>query len=791
MIANVMTIRVFALRVLALSIFLVSAFISAASSQQENAHEQIVKPFLKQHCIRCHGKGFAEADIDFSTLKHGDKFADDIEAWQSAMEMLIADEMPPVDEDQPSKHEKAKVVAWIKARMQATGTSAEWERKLLFPEYGNLVDHEKLFDGSIKEVAWSPSRLWKRNPEIFNSMLYRGMTLGKGRYGRPPGRLSKIKQPFTIEDKAGIKDYAAIMFADSATLGTMMRNAEAIVDQLTAGAFYQQHVQIHGETPVDQLPKDKRGRPIKPKHAKTAKEFAEIIFEKERPSDSQLDAAISRMFGIMIEREPEPEDYKKYRSAFRTWSPEGGNDEALRMMLIAIAVSPEAIYRSELGHGPVDQHGRQMLSPIDLAYAISYSLTDEKPDAKLMEAVKNGKLKTREDVAREVARIWDDESIPKPRILRFFHEFFGYQNAPKVFKDTPRFGGDYRKVPENLVQDADVLVLHIVNQDRQVLKELLTTEKYFVAHSGDNDKEKQSLAALAKFYAYFKKLKWKEFPYSTPQEHAQYARSINRMFAHPNGNVIKNWMKYLTRCDENGVTPIPRMNQRNFIRAYNLNEKTFDYPAVQPFALAPGKRAGILMHPAWLISHSLNLDNDPVRRGKWIRERLLADTIPELPITVDARIPEAPEQSLRERFAVTREDECWRCHQKMNPLGMPFELYDDFGRYRERFELLHAKGKKKPVDSTGRLSDTGNEQLDGPVEDPIIMLNRLARSERVRQSFVRHAFRYWMGRNEMLTDSSTLISADKAYVENDGSFRALVITLLTSDSFIYRKTIEK
>jgi hypothetical protein len=39
----------------------------------------------------------------------------------------------------------------------------------------------------------------------------------------------------------------------------------------------------------------------------------------------------------------------------------------------------------------------------------------------------------------------------------------------------------------------------------------------------------------------------------------------------------------------------------------------------------------------------------------------------------------------------------------------------------------------------------------------------------------------------MLTDSPTLIAADKAYLESDGSFDALLISLLTSDSFLYRK----
>jgi hypothetical protein len=44
-----------------------------------------------------------------------------------------------------------------------------------------------------------------------------------------------------------------------------------------------------------------------------------------------------------------------------------------------------------------------------------------------------------------------------------------------------------------------------------------------------------------------------------------------------------------------------------------------------------------------------------------------------------------------------------------------------------------------------------------------------------------------MGRNELLSDSQTLIAMEKAYVENDGSFKELLVALLTSDSFLYRK----
>ena len=71
------------------------------------------------------------------------------------------------------------------------------------------------------------------------------------------------------------------------------------------------------------------------------------------------------------------------------------------------------------------------------------------------------------------------------------------------------------------------------------------------------------------------------------------------------------------------------------------------------------------------------------------------------------------------------------------------------------------------------------------------LADRLAKSERVRQSFIRYAFRYFMGRNEVLSDSKTLMDADEAYVTSGGSFDAVVVSLLTSDSFIYRKEVKE
>jgi hypothetical protein len=202
-------------------------------------------------------------------------------------------------------------------------------------------------------------------------------------------------------------------------------------------------------------------------------------------------------------------------------------------------------------------------------------------------------------------------------------------------------------------------------------------------------------------------------------------------------------------------------------------------------ATAPaGQRLGILTHPSWLVSHSDAMDNHAIHRGRWIRERLLGGGVPDVPITVDAMLPDEPHKTLRQRMRVTREDYCWTCHQKMDPLGLPFEMYNHAGLFRTT-EL------GEPVDSTGEIIDSGDPALDGPVSNAIEMIQKLAESERVEQVFVRHAFRFWMGRNETVNDSVVLQEAHRAYRDNGGSMKALLVSLLTSDAFLYRTRAEQ
>ena len=188
---------------------------------------------------------------------------------------------------------------------------------------------------------------------------------------------------------------------------------------------------------------------------------------------------------------------------------------------------------------------------------------------------------------------------------------------------------------------------------------------------------------------------------------------------------------------------------------------------------------GVLTHPAWLVAHSGNFDNDPIRRGLWIRKKLLGGNVPDVPITADAKLPDEPTWTLRKRLHVTEADQCYKCHAKMNPLGLPFERFDHYGRFR--FDELDGA-----VINTGAVLNCGVPELDGEVDSPFEMIQKLAKSEHIEQVFVRHVFRFFMGRNETLGDAMTLQDAHKAYVDSNGSMKTLVVSLLSSDSFLYR-----
>ncbi|HXG60889.1 MAG TPA: DUF1588 domain-containing protein [Planctomycetota bacterium] len=688
------------------------AFPSPPAAAQERPEEdresytRTVEPFLRQHCLKCHGPEKQKGKLALHTLRPEASSEPDRETWKRVAERLSLGEMPPESEKRPDPLRTQQVIDWIKRRLSRAGVdTAEIDHKLLLPSHGNRVDHDALFSAPLAGVPATPARLWRLGPRQYAGLVSRLA----GRSVTPPS-------PFSFNAGEGFLDYADLYRVDEPTVNQLIVNARQIVE-IQCGLQ---------------------------RSASSVREFKALIDPQREPSESDIQQAVRKQFQMALLREPSREESARFLEFYRKTLPAAGRTIAVRDTLASILLLPEALYRHELGQGPPDRHGRVLLAPRELAYAIAFALTHTGPDAALLKAAETGKLASAEDVRREVRRLLDDDKIAKPRLLEFFEEYFEFTRAADVFKDLER--GAWR--PEVLINDTRLLIRDILQRDQDVLRELLTTPKSFVNYRPD------------------------------PKNGAKPAFIANQNPRKDRPRAFEYWELYGLPAD-------------------------WTWTDRQPVELDARERAGILTQPSWLAAFATNNENHPIRRGKWIRERLLGGYIPDLPITVDAQLPDRPDQTLRQRLEVTRQEYCWQCHQKMNPLGLAFEAYDYLGRFRTTERIVDPsappaepsrKGappkpayREVPVDSGGRIDASGDPRLDGEVRNAVAMIRKLADSPRVRQVFVRHAFRFWLGRNETPADAASLRAADRAYVESGGSLKALLIALLSSDSFIYRK----
>lgn len=792
-----------------------------------------VDRLIAKHCGECHGAATAEGGVNLTALATADSKTR-LDLLNRAQEQLHFQSMPPPDAPQPDSADRARLADWVRAELVKSNAPLI-EDKLRYPDYGNVVDHERLFSGRITDAPFTPARRWLVSPQIFTGRvvdIFRQPGEPRQKYVRWPGTASLygVTNPFVLPDRSGVRDYATSAL-DGGHLLVMLTNAQWISHKQIRSARVKA-----GQIQADYF--ENRADRFSPP---TPKAFETVILKPSPPTDDELAAAIDAQFQLVLQRAPDATERAQYLALTRDAIQAAGTTEGLRQMLTAVLLESEFLYRLEFGAGEPDAHGRRLLAPREAAYAISYALGDWSPDATLTAAAAEGRLNSKTDYEREVRRLLEDGEyfrgpidpaindstvVSHPKIIRFFREFFGYPNALKVFKDKHRSGGYYDNpgrgssaTPGSLIRECDRLVDHYVGQDRRVFENLLTTDQCFLYHNVDNAKGRKIVDDWRAVYETLKDTDWRTEPEKVYAEHQELLKKHQiDLGKGPHSNGLKRVMEHFSYTFGKGNTPFTTFpwahgNQFRYSQSYSLpatpgvngrygGDDNLNYPVEQPFTIA--NRKGVLTHPAWLIAHSTNFHTDPVRRGRWIREKLLAGRVPDVPITVEAKVPEHPQLTLRERVeSVTgpAQEACWKCHQQMNPLGYAFEYYDDFGRFRsdeplENPENLLAKAKDKhsfdvyrtkPVDTTGDLRGSGDSQLDGPVRDASDLIDRLAKSDRVRQSIIRHAFRFYLGRNEMLSDSPTLIAADKAYLESDGSFKAVIVSLLTSDSFLYRK----
>ena len=824
----------------------------------EGSFKTLAQPFIDNHCLECHDDLTTEGNLDLLELGPVDET--NAALWKSIWAQVALEEMPPKKKKQPGTVERLRFADWIVSELQRVMKKKGGFYAHLDPHKGNFVSHDLLFgrmhEGIKLAPPSSPARIWRVTPqehitrlnELINTepaydpnkpgQRTRGdvvptnhggelkMYFGTDRITRWEGgtvayatAVKSVPVVLASARKHGFENYPDFYTVNSAEATQIMGKAGDILKYMAYGPLslveFPEQITDDAKTYDAVKPSgDLRGLPSAIVYNTKVTRPLTPVYElmSNDLSEEGLKSSVDYLFEALTFRPPTAKESADYLAILRDSIDKVGKENGVFMGLSSIFLDRDALFRPELVEkGKPDAHGRVMLQDWELGLAVNHALSYIRPDETLRQAIVEGRMRTRADVDREISRMLSDASIRKPRVLRFFRDFFDHDLGGYICKDTAALGrtgvstrgtSHYRAMFD-ATASTDRLIELILSEDKNVLKELLTTQKVVTTGTdrtyfgSKNSKAERAVAIAAKKKADEERMAKRKVQLKTfddrlaefeaklkASEDPQEKKSLEREKKQVQ-NERKKVENALKKTDRGGGTNVNiKLANLNGSKIYaRVSRRSFGAGSMKPertLATAPeGQRLGILTHPSWLVSHSDAMDNHAILRGRWIRERLLGGGIPDVPITVDAMLPDIPNTTLRERMSVTREEYCWTCHDKMDPLGLPFEMYNHAGLYRTE-EL------DKPVDTSGEVIESGDPALDGPVRDALEMIQKLADSERVEQVFVRHAFRFWMGRNETLNDAPVLQEAHRAYRDSGGSMNALIRSLVTSDAFLYR-----
>ena len=802
--------------------------------------------FLDQHCLECHDNDTMKGNLSLEEL--GPIEQANAGQWKSIWAQVALKEMPPKKKTQPEVIDRLLFADWVVEELSRTMKDKGGFMAHRHPKKGNFLDHDLLFgelpDSIQLKPAASPARLWRVSKQEYitrmNILVHKEpeynasrkglrtygdavpmnsnggffVYLGQERVIRAKGAsigagAKRLGPVLSSIPKYGLENYPHLYTVNSAESVQILNMGNELLRYMAYGPLsFAQPEQMNGklgpESGFTHFYRPGDIRPLTPVYE---------LMNGDVVDDDKLVAAIDYLFDVLVFRPPTEKERQQYINLVKNSTAKMGKEKGIILGLSGIFLHRDALFRPELAEtGKADKHGRVMLQDWELGLAVNHALRYLTPDDALKQAVQEGRMRTRDDVRREVTRMLSDDSVRKPRVLQFFRDYFDHDLAGYICKDNGKLtqAGFLRPWKDpyyfhmfSASASTDRVIELILEEDKDVFRQLLTTPKVVTSQEAMYLGRRLSETEMDARLEENKKRHAEDHPKLTAEKAALDKRASEletKISASPGDKALqselaktkkelsrlKHQIKTLTRSLERGGLAVqyPKLEGSKIsVRSSRLGFGGDRNPALPSGGklsnMPEGERMGILTHPAWLVSHTDANGNHPIHRGIWVRERLLGGGIPDVPITVDAQLPDEPENTLRHRMRVTREKYCWSCHSKMDPLGLPFEMYNHIG-------LIRSEEKGKPVDTSGEIIDSGVPGLDGEVTDAIDMIKKIVATDRAEQVFVRHAFRFWMGRNETLNDRQVIQDAYKAYKENDGSMNALIVSLLTSDAFLYR-----
>jgi hypothetical protein len=195
---------------------------------------------------------------------------------------------------------------------------------------------------------------------------------------------------------------------------------------------------------------------------------------------------------------------------------------------------------------------------------------------------------------------------------------------------------------------------------------------------------------------------------------------------------------------------------------------------------AEQERSGLLTQTAFLSLMAHPASTSPTYRGKFVREKLLCETVAAPPANVNTNLPannpNTP-QTLRQKLASHMTNAaCASCHKSMDPIGFGLEGFDAIGRARTLDNGL-------PVDTSGSLDGHAFANASG--------LGRVLKNDpRVMKCLARSLFRHATGHVDLPGEARPIEGAYEVFAESGYQYQTLLVELAASDAFRYGRAPE-
>lgn len=773
-----------------------------------------VQPYLKRHCIGCHGADKASGDFRIDNLSRNVGL-EDTPQWAEIMERISSGEMPPEDApDRPTADQGAAVVEWLSARIKE-GEAARMARRdrvsyhrLTRDEYVHTVrdllgvQYDATDPGGLLEdpewnglerigsiLTLSPNHIEKymNAAEIVLREAYPAEEIAYCEATTPALVLNERHPHFHELQQAGLLDQVRY---ELVTSGEQFRGSNPYRNGLKfpGPGVYEISYTVSGLQPEG-------GRP--PRMQVYEYKLDRILFERDIIAAEDKPITVSFRTHFPDIRTP------SIHVMNMTGPPRHPRSTAHSRLPFISTKHPRAPWQAKI----TDEEGKPRY-PILIIDSISI----------------RGPLVTEEEQRRRNAYLPTEETIDAARAA--------LGRMAKLAFRRPLYEGEIEGYIA-IVEAERAAGANFKEAVEAAMIAILCSKSFLFLAEGDENEDRHRLNdwEIASRLSY---LLWSTMPddelfaaaekglLTSPQElrrqfsrmiddprSGQFKQSFARQWLHlrkvgmfpPDRKIYPNYDSHLEQSmiGETEAFFAEVLEQRLTLREFLDSDWTMVNPRLARFykipnisrdefqrvTLAPEQQRGGLLTQASILSlTSDGTRQRPVHRGVWISEVILGKTPPPPPANVEPIEPnpvDAPKATLRMKLAAHAHNaNCASCHKKIDPLGFAFDNYNAIGEWRTH-ERVEGAGDDPPVDPSGVLPD-GRAFQNAEEFKQLLM----ADLDAFQATFIEKLATYGMRRTLTFDDHQQLAAIAQAGRGKDYVVRDILEAFVLSDLFQQR-----